>query len=106
MIRRRRELRSPSSATQTTTVAHRVPWEVDRSAPPLYRLVNTSGEVLHGVTVSISGRSRLSVSAPSAVVPGAAVDATVTGPDIEADTILVVRWFRPDGTEYLWNVSF
>ena len=83
-----------------------MPWEVDRSAPPLYRLVNTSREVLHGVSVSISGRSRLSVSAPSAVVPGAAVDATVTGPDIAADTILVVRWFRPDGTEYLWNVSF
>lgn len=83
-----------------------MPWHVDRSAPPLYRLVNTSAEVLRGVTVSISGRSRLSVSAPAAIHPGAAVGATVSGRDLAEDTILVVRWFRPDGTEYLWNVSF
>ena len=83
-----------------------MPWDVDRSAPPLYRLVNTSREVLRGVTVSISGRSRLRVSSPTVVAPGAAVEATVTGPDVAADTILVLRWFRPDGSEYLWNVSF
>ena len=62
--------------------------------------------MLRGVTVSVSGRARLTVSAPSSVAPGGAVDTTVTGRAIAEDTILVVRWFRPDGTEYLWNVSF
>ncbi len=62
--------------------------------------------MLHGVSVSIAGRSRLQVSSPTSIAPGAAVDATVTGARIERDTILVVRWFRSDGSEYLWHVSF
>ncbi|QJA00657.1 hypothetical protein HF024_07615 [Leifsonia sp. PS1209] len=62
--------------------------------------------MLSGVTVSISGRSRLRVSSPSTIAPDASVVATVIGRDVARDTILVVRWFHPDGTEYLWNVSF
>lgn len=106
MFRRHRTLHSPSSTRPAAAVAHPVPWQVDRSAPPLYRLINTSRDVLRGVTVQIAGRSRLTVSSPAAVAPGDAVGATVTGHDLARDTILVVRWFRPDGTEYLWNVSF
>ena len=86
--------------------ACRVPWHVDRSAPPLYRFVNTSPHVLRGVSVSVSGRARLQVSGPAAVHPGEAVAATVTGKDLERDAIVIVRWLQPDGLEYLWQVSF
>ncbi len=86
--------------------AYRVPWRVDRSAPPVYRLVNTGPHVLRGVTVSVSGRAELTVSAPASIVPGDAVSAVVTGDDLARDTVLVVRWFPPDGDEYLWRVSF
>jgi hypothetical protein len=29
----------------------------------------------------------------------------VTSADPARDTVLVVRWFPPDGREYLWQVS-
>ncbi|MFF1573772.1 hypothetical protein ACFVWR_13570 [Leifsonia sp. NPDC058292] len=103
---RSRVLRGPLSIGRQRPLAHRVPWRVDRSAPPVYRLVNESDDVLRGVTVSVSGRARLSVSAPAAIEPGDAVAATVTGTELERDTVLVVRWFLPDGDEYLWHVSF
>ena len=48
----------------------------------------------------------VSVSAPSSIRPGEAVRATIGGPDPAEDTILLVRWFPPDGREYLWQVSF
>lgn len=101
-----RAARRPPASGAGHAVARPVPWVVDRSAPPLYRLVNTSGDVLSGVTVSICGRSRLRVSSPATIAPDASVVATVIGRDVASDTILVVRWFHPDGTEYLWNVSF
>jgi hypothetical protein len=39
------------------------------------------------------------------VLPGEAVRASVTGVDPARDTVLVVRWFPPDGREYLWQIS-
>ncbi|WP_431220827.1 hypothetical protein [Leifsonia xyli] len=78
---------------------------MDRSAAPHYRLVNAGREPLRGVTVSIAGTSRLQVSGPHSVQPGEAVRASVTGPHPERDTVLVVRWFPPDGREYLWQIS-
>jgi hypothetical protein len=83
-----------------------VPWHVDRSAPPVYRLINAGPDVLRGVSVTVAGRATLSVSAPASIEPGDAVAATVTGSDLARGTVLVVRWFRPDGDEYLWHVSF
>lgn len=87
-------------------VAYRVPWRVERSAAPHYRIRNVGHDTLRGVTVSVSGRSRLRVAAPVVVPPGVAIHATVSGPDPARDTILVVRWFAPDSAEYLWQVSF
>ena len=55
--------------------------------------------------MSYKGGSRLRVSAPSSVLPGEAIRASVTGPDTARDTVLVVRWFPPDGREYLWQIS-
>lgn len=83
-----------------------MPWHVDRSAPPVYRLVNTGRDVLRGVSVTVAGRATVTVSAPASIAPGDAVVTTVSGRDLARGTVLVVRWFRPDGDEYLWHVSF
>lgn len=104
-MNRLRFLRSPSPAPRPRRIAYRVPWRVDRSTAPHYRLVNAGRETLSGVTVSIAGSSRLQVSGPSSIPPGAAVRASVSGADPARDTILVVRWFPPDGREYLWQIS-
>lgn len=104
-MNRLRFLRSPSPAPRPRRLAYPVPWRVDRTTAPHYRLVNAGREPLTGVTVSIAGSSRLRVSAPTAVLPGEAVRASVTGVDPARDTVLVVRWFPPDGREYLWQIS-
>ncbi|AGW41039.1 hypothetical protein O159_09020 [Leifsonia xyli subsp. cynodontis DSM 46306] len=83
-----------------------MPWSVDRSGAPHYRIVNTNREELRGVTVSIAGSASLRVSAPTSIRPGEAVRASVSGGHPERDTVLVVRWFPPDGREYLWQISF
>ena len=49
---------------------------------------------------------RVRVAAPAIVRPGGAISASVSGHDLARDTIVVVRWFAPDGAEYLWQVSF
>jgi hypothetical protein len=86
--------------------AYRVPWRVERESAPHYRIRNMGDDTLRGVTLSVFGTSRLRVAAPAVVHPGAAIHATVSGHDPARDTILVVRWFAPDGVEYLWQVSF
>jgi hypothetical protein len=101
-----RVLHRPLSVRSDRGFARRVPWHVDRSAPPVYRLVNTGRDVLRGVSVSVSGRARLRVSAPTSVGPGESVAAIVFGRELERDAVMVVRWFQPDGREYLWHVSF
>ncbi|MEN0086093.1 MAG: hypothetical protein AAGC66_15110 [Leifsonia sp.] len=104
-MNRLRFLRSPSPAPRPRRFAYPVPWRVDRSTAPHLRLVNAGREPLSGVTVSVSGGSRLRVSGPSSVRPGEAVRASISGRDPERDTVLVVRWFPPDGREYLWQIS-
>ncbi len=105
-MRHLRNLRSPRPQPAPRRLAYRVPWRVDRSAAPHYRLVNTSREVLTGVSVSVAGRSTLTVSAPASVRPGESVRASLGGGDPARDTLLVVRWFPPDGREYLWQIAF
>ncbi len=103
---RRRAVPRPSFTRRSAPLAYRVPWVVDRASAPDYRLVNAGDHELRGVSVSVLGSSTFTVSAPAVVRPGAAVRATVSGADPSRDTILVVRWFAPDGAEYLWQVSF
>jgi hypothetical protein len=83
-----------------------VPWRVDRRHAPTYRLVNAGLEPLWGVSVSISGAALMRATTPRRLVPGECLAVTVHGRDIARDTILIVRWFRPCGDEYLWRVSF
>jgi hypothetical protein len=101
-----RNLRSPLAPLRPRRLAYRVPWTVDRSGAPHYRLVNSSSHELCGVTVSIAGSASLRVSSPSCIRPGEAIRASLHGGDVARDTLLVVRWFPPDGREYLWQVSF
>lgn len=101
-----RNLRSPLGPLRNRRFAYRVPWTVDRSGAPHFRLVNTSSEELRGVTVSIAGSASVRVSAPAFIRPGEAVRASLSGGDPARDTLLIVRWFPPDGREYLWQVSF
>lgn len=86
-------------------VAYRVPWRVDRRHAPTYRLINAGAEPLWGVSLSLSGPAMMPATAPKRLVQGECLAITVRGRDIERDTVLFVRWFRPGGEEYLWRVS-
>ncbi|WP_240183668.1 hypothetical protein [Leifsonia aquatica] len=105
-MRHLRDLRSPRPSLGPRRFAYRVPWHVDRSTAPHYRIVNTSREVLRGVSICIAGSARLHLSGPTSVRPGESVRASLSGGDPARDTLLVVRWFPPDGREYLWQIAF
>jgi hypothetical protein len=92
--------------TNIRPLAYRVPWRVERENAPTFRIVNDSSDAVHGVTLSISGAAVMRASPPRLVAPGEAVSVTIFGHDIARDTVLVVRWFRDEGDEYLWCVSF
>ena len=85
--------------------AYPVPFTLRRE-PPWFRLLNASDETVHGVALSLHGPGRLAANAPATLHAGEALEVVVYGEQLERGTILVVRWFRPDRTEYLWRVSF
>ena len=97
---------SPATSRLVTSGSN-VDWPaaVDRSAAPHYRIVNAGTQELRGVTVSIAGASDVRVSSPASIRPGEAVRADLV-PGPSRDTLLVLRWFPPDGREYLWQISF
>lgn len=77
-----------------------------RVAAHSHRLVNVSAETVHGVTFVVHGPGLLAVSAPATLTPGEGVEVRIAAQDLARSTILVVRWFRHDGLEYVWRVSF
>lgn len=84
-----------------------MPFDLEREpARHLYRLINTSTETVHGVTFTLHGSGVMAISPPKVVRPHHGIEVTVAARDRPRDTILVIRWFRPDGVEYLWRVSF
>jgi hypothetical protein len=91
----------------TRPLAYRVPFRVERDyALGNYRLINTGPEVVHGVSFTLHGSGVMAISPPRIVRPGHGIEVTIVSADLARDTILVVRWFRPDGVEYLWRVAF
>ena len=87
--------------------AYRVPFRFERpGAAGSHRLVNVSDETVHGVTFVVHGPGLLAVSAPATLAPGHGVAVGIAARDLARSTILVVRWFRHDGLEYVWLVSF
>jgi hypothetical protein len=85
--------------------AYRVPFQLDRT-PPTYTLLNVSAEPVHGVAVTLHGAGTLAANSPAKLQPGEALEVTIAGDKLERSSILVVRWFRPSGVEYLWRASF
>jgi hypothetical protein len=94
------------SSSDTSPIAYRVPWQVDRRQAPTYHLVNRSTEPLRGVTFDLTGAAIMRAPIPRTVQPSESLTLTILGHDLARDTILLVRWFKPGGDEYLWRVSF
>ena len=87
------------------TFAYRVPLRVDRSHAPTYRLVNVSDERLTDLRVTLLGSGVLLPISTLRLAPGMALTVVVHETD-PTTSVLIVRWFRPNGEEYLWRVSF
>jgi len=91
----------------THEIAYRVPLRVDRSdAPRVYRLINTSNETITGLRVTLLGSGAMAPLSRLRVQPGGFVSLVVRGANLSRSSVLIVRWFRPGGDEYLWRVSF
>ena len=89
------------------TPAYCVPWLFIRPQQGrTYALDNLSDERLTGVTMTLFGRGLMPVGPPAVVDPGMNLQLTIYGEELARDTVGVVRWFRPDGSEWLWRVSF
>lgn len=86
--------------------AYRVPFAIDRSRAPVYRLQNIAAEPVHGLALSLLGDARLLWGLPTSLEPSAGLQFAVHGDDPARRSVLIVRWFRPNGDEYLWRVAF
>ena len=100
-----------SLAALSTEDAYRVPWHFERGdgvelPSNCFRLRNLGPERLAAVTFNLYGAGIMPASAPSTLEAGDALEIVIWGADLARDTIGLVRWFRPNGTEYLWRVSF
>lgn len=90
----------------TTPCAYPVPLRFDRNGRSRrYELVNVGDESLEAVSLTLHGAGLMSSSAPALLLPGHGVEITIRATDLARSTILVVRWFRPNGMEYLWRVT-
>ncbi|RPE76378.1 MULTISPECIES: hypothetical protein [unclassified Frondihabitans] len=86
--------------------AYPVPFWIDRDdAPHVIRLVNMSDERVTNVRATLLGSGHLVPLEPLTLEPGRSARLTLIGVE-STDSIVVVRWFRPDGEEYLWRISF
>lgn len=100
-------------AALSTESAYRVPWRFERGDGGVaglprdcFTLRNLGGERLTAVTFNLYGPGVMPASAPASLEPGDSLEIVISGHDLAKDTIGVIRWFRPNGTEYLWRVSF
>jgi hypothetical protein len=98
---------SDNNSSDTTDPAYPVPFVVERdSGPRRYVITNTGRERLEGITMSLVGAGVMPASAPAALDPGESLEVLISARDLARSTVLIVRWFRPSGEEYLWRVSF
>jgi hypothetical protein len=88
-------------------VAYPVPFAIQRSiAPHTLVLTNRSEERLTALSFSLLGAGSLRTTAPLVLEPARQVRLVVSGQELPRRGIVVVRWFRPDGSEYLWRITF
>jgi hypothetical protein len=92
-------------AALSTESAYRVPWTFERGDGH-YSLRNLGREPLSAVTFSLYGSGVMPATRPSTLHAGEALEIVISGSNLARDTIGLVRWFRPNGQEYLWRVSF
>lgn len=92
---------------ETESVAYPVPLRLDRrDAPKTYRLTNVSLEPLRGLSFNLLGAGLMRATAPLLLAPGQEVSLRIRGESLPRSAVLIIRWFRPNGDEYLWRVSF
>jgi hypothetical protein len=86
--------------------AYAVPFTIDRSnAPRRYQLVNTGTEAVDGLTLTHLGNGYCPPLAVHRLEPGRSLSVAVFGADPEDTGVVIVRWRRPDRSEYLWRMS-
>lgn len=85
--------------------AYLVPFALDRGRAPRFGLHNRGEERLRGIALSLLGSGRLLWGLPTVLLSGESMIFAVHGDELARDSILLVRWFRPSGDEYLWRVS-
>jgi len=96
----------PDETAAGRPLAYPVPFVFDRATPPRYRLRNASLETVTGVRFSLLGAGSMPVQAPITLGPGEVAEIPIHGSDLARATVLVVRWHRTNGDEYLWRASF
>lgn len=86
--------------------AYLVPFVLDRSGAPRFELRNRGTEHLRGLRLSLLGHGEI-LRGPTTDLPAEeSLSFFVRGDDIARDCVLLVRWLRPCGDEYLWRASF
>lgn len=85
---------------------YRVPFLLDRSRAPIYRLVNVGSEPVRGVTLTLIGSGIMPAVAPVTLHPTEALEVTIRGDELQLVGALLIRWLRPTGDDYLWRVTF
>ncbi|MFD5598861.1 hypothetical protein ACFWHR_02275 [Leucobacter sp. NPDC058333] len=101
----------PTVPAPVPSAAVAVPWRmVLRSRSGVIEVENSSAFALHSVRFSLAGDGMLGLSLPRTVLPGERLRVVLRGARCEAsasdaDAVLVLRWFQPDGMELLWPIS-
>lgn len=83
-----------------------MPFIVDRREYPRIQILNVSDEPVHHLRLSMAGPGVFITQHSGGLAPGEAAEVTVVGDNLAQETLLVLRWFRPEGQEYLWQISF
>ncbi|WP_368499442.1 hypothetical protein [Herbiconiux sp. A18JL235] len=98
---------SSLSEPRSLPTAYPVPLRLDRrDAPHSYTLKNIGDEPLRGISFSLLGPGLMRATPPVLLQPGERLRLRIRGTGLSVGTVLVVRWFRPGGDEYLWRISF
>ena len=85
-------------------LAYRVPWRVDRAREPTLTIWNVGDEPLHGLRLSMHGDGSVLFGTTTRVQPGEHTTFRING-CLSPASIVTLRWFRPDETEYLWRIA-
>ena len=57
------------------------------------------------MAVIVHGVSALAANSPAKLQPGEQLEVTIEDRHLATGSLLVVRWFRSDGVEYLWRAK-